>query len=1136
MKTPRVLTQGVCWCLILTTASAQPQFARPPRTGKGELTRGVIRGDKPMVRDLLRHGADPDEDLGTPGAPITPLFAAMALGDVEMATLLVSHADRLNLGTTYRGYTALDLASEWKQDTLIPRLGLERAAIPVANLDADGAVWVANGLAALSERRDLGTAMGLRYIVAAHEEAGPGGVNRELVLRQAMALRDGVGVLPASHPGAGRSLAAVAMVPMRVLTDRRLAQRVTLDLFAAHPRAPTRVSATSEDLPLDVTRTGFDEGHFREAALEAAYRLGKSTPEAGRTVDEFVGAAFNARLADRAATVARANTSRFHPAVLTLVERGDPPTREVIYKSWDEVFHDLRATNAASLETLRRIDRAEHDADRQFARHQTYTAIESSVYLLRTFAVVGGDAKLALQIAKAGGAGLQIGKAIEGFISTGSKTLASSVTLVGGIVGGIMMLASLFDSGPSPEQMILDQIAALRQQVEDLRFQMHERFDNLDRRLDQVVRLMVHGLHSLEVGQALARDELRGLTVQVSLLEAHLQGLEPSLRNYISTGADRGVWRDVFRSLDWEKQQQGRLSYDHVVLNLDTLRQAGTREAKDVLSKGRRLTDEELRDGSKLAALFLALSNDGLDPNIGLMQSVAGHFDPAGSFGRAPLANPMRWAVMTDLYSRLATQYPDYFLKRCTAAAVNELTSVGKEWREAIGSLKAGVGEGPSRATIYNRLLENYRAKADLFRLTVGERIKAFQIEHAEGYDIWGGAHQAPRPGSRRPAFGVAELPLSEDFDFAKVSPNLLAHWKGSRTLPAPGQLASPNAAQVLYNAALINAHHLGLGEIRARWTAPGWDEERRPWIKPGEDHIYGKAAVTVVVNFVTSDGKAYPMSNVRVNSGADFQFGIQTFKWRQKYEVKISLNNLRLDTLKEDLKNSTERTEPLWGHENMMIDPKNRVLLQEQILTHWGGMSARVFQGQSPAGVPPQTVTVASKLVEDHFQGLRNRLEKTLWAEVQGEDGRLVDAVRQITAAKAMLDAFVSLGMAHSLEEDSELRAVLSGNAWEKGRTRLLDGPAFEDAAARGVTLLEMARDSEWLDGPAKQLARRLQTISTTPEPHPLIEATLERLELLKLMHDSGHPKMALSMAARELTQAVRALAVQTEAKGVKQ
>src|SRR5262249_54210441 len=147
-------------------------------------------------------------------------------------------------------------------------------------------------------------------------------------------------------------------------------------------------------------------------------------------------------------------------------------------------------------------------------------------------------------------------------------------------------------------------------------------------------------------------------------------------------------------------------------------------------------------------------------------------------------------------------------------------------------------GEGSSRSPIYTNLLAHYRAKAELLRTVVLERVQAYQVEHVEGYDLWGGPHQAPRAGSKRSAFAMPELPLDEDFDLAEAFfygvP--LSHWKGTTFLPAPAPLASPGSAQTWFDPALLIAHHLGLGQIKLRWTSPGREDERVVTAKDNED------------------------------------------------------------------------------------------------------------------------------------------------------------------------------------------------------------------------------------------------------------------------------------------------------------
>jgi hypothetical protein len=192
--------------------------------------------------------------------------------------------------------------------------------------------------------------------------------------------------------------------------------------------------------------------------------------------------------------------------------------------------------------------------------------------------------------------------------------------------------------------------------------------------------------------------------------------------------------------------------------------------------------------------------------------------------------------------------------------------------------------------------------------------------------------------------------------------------------------------------------------------------------------------------------------------------------------------------------------------------------------------MRQHVFQGPDSvaAGEKAEAVSTATKLIVDFFSDSQKRLESGLWVDAHKADGQLIDAFRQLTAGKAIIDAFVSLGMAKSLSENADLRDLLFGENTAKGKTRLLDLIGVEMVASHGGSMLEVARDAEWLDGPAKRLDALFKSLPESPEPHPLIETTMDRLNLLRRMLESARPAKSLSQAAKDLKTKVQALSQQ--------
>ena len=115
-------------------------------------------------------------------------------------------------------------------------------------------------------------------------------------------------------------------------------------------------------------------------------------------------------------------------------------------------------------------------------------AAASSVYILST--LVGQvDAKLGRDIATVGNASIQVASAVSKFTQTaaalgGLGKALGSVVLTGDIFGAALQIFNMFgSSGPSSDEIILGQLQKLREELHQIRVEMHERFDRVDQAL-----------------------------------------------------------------------------------------------------------------------------------------------------------------------------------------------------------------------------------------------------------------------------------------------------------------------------------------------------------------------------------------------------------------------------------------------------------------------------------------------------------------------------------------------------------------------------------------------------------------------------------------------------------------------------
>ena len=128
--------------------------------------------------------------------------------------------------------------------------------------------------------------------------------------------------------------------------------------------------------------------------------------------------------------------------------------------------------------------------------------VESMVYLAST--LIGlDDPQLGHQIQTIGDASIKVYNAWNTFaeVTQGFSELRgfASAALSADLVGAALAVVGLFiDAGPTPDEIIIEQIGELREQVEQGRVQMHQRFNLVDRRLVDIHTTLVGGLDDLK--------------------------------------------------------------------------------------------------------------------------------------------------------------------------------------------------------------------------------------------------------------------------------------------------------------------------------------------------------------------------------------------------------------------------------------------------------------------------------------------------------------------------------------------------------------------------------------------------------------------------------------------------------------
>jgi hypothetical protein len=1161
----------------LPKGSRNTALAAPPPIQRGELTRAVAQGEINAVKALIERGANINENLGTTQAPLTPLLVALVTNREIVEYLLNKGADATVL---FNGWLPWDLSSRLygEEDGATHRLAFEsQKPAPKKKEDLPEAVWVANGLGCLYRNEDDGTALGLRYVAAAYSQTSESTPNREEILSRAEKLRKAVKELDKEKkPTETRPVYSAAQLSsflweegntdasenhINLIIARDLLQRETVPIEKSEPERAS-IAFERSVLPFSVVNgltvaSAVSRDGFRTRALEAAYKVGKKDPSgAGWVVDQFVASQFEVKLSDSPTAIQLKMPAHFpEPVRKVLKTVAEAAAKwEDVKSAWSELQIELKHQTATKLEGLRHLPAPGSPPTIPVLDNEQFIPkMEASLHLLTTLAGIVKP-ELASKIEAVGKAGLFVYKAIDQFSQAANlaaragkvlSSLSIGINLATNLLSAASLIASLIPglSGPSPEQLILEQLQQLRQQVEELREEMHKRFDRIEAMLGTVLETLTQGLKDVREDIARAREELRVVTFQLALMEQVLLRIEPKTRDYLATLGAREQWRQVRACLERERQHDLPLSLREFVDCTDRLVAAGTRDSKDQLEVGDPLTGAQLGNEKLFAVAMSQLADGGFSRNVAKLQTAARFkFGLLGRFGEGALANPLEWAMAANAYEQLLTKHPE-FARYVSPDGCEQFLRVGREWQDALQSLSTIKSDGAMKSNedFHKHLWAYYSEQAKHFRETIKDRIAKYQNEKVRGFDLWAGAKQAV-PAGASGGFSLTEVLISSmeevkkiegNFNPARASRRDPSDWK---LTPSPNELADASSARKVIDPAILNAHQVGLGTLSVSYSNPFWaDAASRPAPnRLDEDRVYGKAAIHLNGTITFKEGgKTYPVFSETVAATEEYNYGIVAYEVSIKPEFKpIVFRPGRPVTVTLNMVNRKWR----WSHGNVVdgatTDPNTEVAFRKQLQKNWADMAKRVFAKKDdlPERIRKEAVDEAVKRIDKLFSRHREILEAQLYLELQQGDGDLIDASRRLATAKLLVRTYLSLALPQSAA-GPELQELLDGTprekdkAAEKGKTGLLDLGGIQAIQSEKVGLLDVARDAEWMDRPIEKLSAAVRDKLGHPEPQPLIEQMIKRMEALKRVQEASRPSMARDEALRELQRQVRLL-----------
>ena len=614
------------------------------------------------------------------------------------------------------------------------------------------------------------------------------------------------------------------------------------------------------------------------------------------------------------------------------------------------------------------------------------SAVSSGIYLLSTFATIGGDNKLGNSINVIGNSAVQIYKAVERYNDVADRFVNSDfefggVILTGNVVGAVLNILSLFSSTePTPEKIISDQIKELQSQVIDLHKNMNQRFDRIDTGLNKIYVTLIFGLS--EIIKSIEKVDTNVEIVRKSAfeLDRNLNQLKNTIAIYLQDVARLELKTNLNEIITYKDENSEQMSQIEFFKYSNFLYMWATDFSKNSLEAGEEFQKfEDKNISSELRKPIETNLNYLADYTANLLGEVA----PSKPTSR--LANFRDWKICSEAYMHLANNWPEHYVKASKKWSQSNklgffgLYATGKELQDYINRIVLNPDSSGKKLqanhNFFKSLLNNYKTKAS--RLL--DEFKMFEITYLDGIST---QEASKRKANRElnlwkgPAQSTGYMPQQNVLEYISSTINT---YEFSLPDNLVNQIPKP----------YLVAEQLGLGSllIQALFT---WEIIKTyPTSGNGEsikaDH---KLHTTIKVTFKTVEGNMIPVFSRKYLDDKKYKFeiGIIGSKDEPKNQIQVAWEN--------------------WG-----TGKKNQT-------TIWN-KSSQYVTGDT---------LVISQLVNERLKILQKNLIYSYLIELN-KVGSVSDLAKSLDGSKDLLEKFIVLGISQSLENDDQLRSLLYGS-----------------------------------------------------------------------------------------------------------
>jgi Immunoglobulin domain/Bacterial Ig domain len=318
----------------------------------------------------------------------------------------------------------------------------------------------------------------------------------------------------------------------------------------------------------------------------------------------------------------------------------------------------------------------------------------------------------------------------------GADGPAGVISGVGSLASGISELLPMFVSDgpqpPSPEQQVLDEVTDLRNQVEEFRVEMVDRFNRIDAALLATYDAVTTGFDAISAQLQGIDQSLTNLQQEVSLASSNLSRFEQNLYGVLSDGFNIEFLSNMNTAIGWRE----RLGDDMSLTQFGSFEGSFWTYATQVSTSNvyagpntmpydsTALTQLSFNNGNPIGAQINGLRE--FPVTLGLPR-----------LNSQRTANPTSWSLNADTYAQLARENPWYFARSYAGepTRVADVTATGTRAQNTMNAAKS--------VSLFNSLKTDYLARMGAVQSNFEAALGTFQTARGiAAANLWGGAAQ----------------------------------------------------------------------------------------------------------------------------------------------------------------------------------------------------------------------------------------------------------------------------------------------------------------------------------------------------------------------------------------------------------